>query len=134
MTEAHERGSFEGMVVSGSGEGAYFLGLGWVREEIRRAAGFDPYPGTLNLRLIDGDALHRWGRIRKEAGEPLTPPEPDSCGGRLIPVLVGGLIRGAVVVPEITRYGDELLEIVAPVHLRTRLGLRDGDKVRLTIP
>lgn len=125
---------FEGVLVSGAGEGAYFVGLDWVRKEIRRVAGFDPYPGTLNLRLLDADALPRWSWIRRAAGAPLTPPEPGSCGGRLIAAIVGGLVQAAVVVPEITRYGDDLLEIVAPVHLRTRLGLRDGEMVRLTIP
>jgi len=123
---------FEGVVVSGTGEGAYFLGLDWVRNEIRRVGGFDPYPGTLNLR-ITADALPRWSGIRKEAGASLIPPEPDGCGGRLIPALVGDRIRAAVVVPDITRYGEELLEIVAPVHLRAFLGLRDGDRVRLVI-
>jgi len=126
-------GAFEGIVVPGSGEGAYFVGLGWVRREIRRVAGFDPYPGTLNLRLLSADALSRWGGIRRAAGAPLTPPEPGGCGGRLIPARVGGLIRAAVVVPDVTRYGEELLEIVAPVHLRTRLDLKDGDLLRLTI-
>lgn len=126
-------GSFEGTVVSGTGEGAYFVGLGWVRREIQRVVGFDPYPGTLNLRLLSPDALRRWGGIRREAGAPLTPPEPGACGGQLFPVLAGGLIPAAVVVPDVTRYGEELLEIVAPVHLRTRLDLKDGDLLRLTM-
>ena len=123
---------FEGVVVSGTGEGAYFLGLDWVRNEILRVGGFEPYPGTLNLRL-GVDALPRWSRLRKDAGASLIPPEPDGCGGRLIPVLVGDTVPAAVVVPDITRYGEELVEIVAPVHLRTRLGLQDGDRLKLTI-
>ena len=127
-------GSFEGTVVSGTGEGAYFVGLGWVRREIQRVVGFDPYPGTLNLRLLGTDALSRWNGIRREAGASLTPPEPGACGGRLIPALAGGLIPAAVVVPDVTRYGEELLEIVAPVHLRTRLDLKDGDRLQLQMP
>jgi len=127
-------GSFEGTVVSGTGAGAYFVGLGWVRREIQRVVGFDPYPGTLNLRLLSDEALSRWGGIRKEAGTPLTSPEPGVCGGRLIPALVGGLIPAAVVVPDVTRWGEELLEIVAPVHLRSRLNLKDGDRLRLQMP
>ena len=108
------------------------LGLDWVRTAIRRVAGFDPYPGTLNLRLAEVDAL-RWRQIRAEAGTRLAPPEPDACGGRLIPARIGERMRAAVVVPDITRYGDDLLEIIAPVHFRTHFGLRDGDLVRLTV-
>jgi riboflavin kinase, archaea type len=123
----------EGTVVSGANEGAHFLGLGWVRDAIRRIAGFDPYLGTLNVHILDADALLRWREIRKAAGVSLTPPDPQSCGGRLLPALVEGQIRAAVVIPDVTRYGDDVLEVIAPVRLRTHLGLRDGDRVKLTI-
>lgn len=125
---------FEGTLLSGVNQGASFVGLGWVRTAIRRAVGFDPYPGTLNLRLVDAEALSCWRTIRATTGARLTPPEPGACGGRLIPALVDDRVHAAVVVPDITRYGDEVLEIVAPVHLRSHLALRDGDRVRLTIP
>ncbi len=136
MSEATGAGQeqFDGAVVSGVSEGAYFVRLDWVRSAIRRLAGFDPYPGTLNLRLLNADSLPRWRKIRKDAGVSLASPEPESCGGRLVPALVEDRIQAAVVVPDVTRYGEELLEIIAPVHLRTRLGLQDGDLVRLTIP
>jgi riboflavin kinase len=126
-------GAFDGTVVSGAGEGAYFVALDWVRREIQRLVGFDPYPGTLNLRLPEAGALPRWRRIREATGISLTPPEPGTCGGRLVPVLIGGSLPAAVVVPDITRYGDEIMEIVAPLHLRTRLRLADGARVRVTI-
>jgi riboflavin kinase len=124
---------FEGAILSGVQEGAYFLGLAWVRDEVRRLAGFEPYPGTLNVRLLDAAAVLRWRRIRKEAGLSLTPPDPQACGGRLLPALVEGKVRAAVVVPDVTWYGDEVLEVIAPVRLRAHLGLEDGDRVRLEV-
>jgi riboflavin kinase len=123
----------EGTVLSGVNEGAFFVGLGWVQDAIQGIAGFAPYPGTLNVRLLDTDALVRWRAIRKTAGVPLTPPDPRSCGGRVLPALVEARIRAAVVIPDVTRYEDAVLEVIAPVHLRTLLGLRDGDRIRLTI-
>jgi CTP-dependent riboflavin kinase len=50
-----------------------------------------------------------------------------------VPILLGDGIRAAIVVPDVTRYGEELLEVIAPVHLRTRLGLGDADVLSLTI-
>lgn len=120
-----------GTVVSGLGEGGRFVGLEWVTRAIRQAVGFVPYPGTLNLRLADAETLARWREVRATAGRSLTPP-PDSCGGRLIPVVVDPDIPAAVIVPDVTRYGEELLEVVAVIHLRTRRGLQDGDRVTLT--
>ena len=120
-------------MLSGVNEGAHFLGLGWVRDAIRRIAGFDPFPGTLNVRFVEEDALPRWRALRRDAGLSLAPPDAQACGGRLLPALVEGRIPAAVVIPDVTRYEDEVLEVVAPVRLRTVLGLRDGDRVRLGI-
>ena len=114
-------------------EGGHFLGLGWVRDAVRRITGFDPYPGTLNVRLLDGDALRRWRELRRDGGVSLTPPDARACGGRLLPALVEGRIPAAIVIPDVTRYEDEVLEVIAPVRLRILLGLRDGDRVRLGI-
>lgn len=119
--------------MSGEGKGAYFVGRDWVRAAIRGAAGFDPYPSTFNVRLVDGDALARWRAIRGGDGHVLTPPSPEACGGRLIRVLVEPGITAAVIVPDLIRYGDDVLELVAPVHVRSHLGLEDGDRVTLAL-
>jgi CTP-dependent riboflavin kinase len=71
--------------------------------------------------------------IRDEAAAWVAPPWSQDCGGRLVPVLLDEGIRGAVVIPDVTRYGDDLLEVIASVHLRTGLDLRDGDMLSLTI-
>lgn len=122
----------EGTVFAGVGEGAYFVGLAWVQDEIRRIVGFDPYAGTLNLRIVDGHGLARWRQTRKRAGIALTPPDPETCGGRLLPVVVAGHVPAAVVIPDVTRYEDDIVEVIAPARLRTLLALHDGDRVRLT--
>lgn len=119
------------VVVSGSGQGAYFMALPWVREAIHRAVGFEPYPGTLNVRLVDPDALAAWRRIRLGSALTLTPPPTESCGAQLYPVIVAPDVRAAVIVPDVTRYSDDVLELIAPVHLRDHLAL--GDDARLTL-
>ena len=124
---------FEGRLRSGSGEGAVFLGLDWVRDGIREGCGFDPYPGTLNVELTNPDLIGHWRDIKKVARRTLAPPRPGDCGGSVIPVLIAGAVRGAVIVPDITRYGEETLEVIAPIHLRSAFGLRDGDPVRLAV-
>ena len=123
-----------GAVVSGAGDGAFFVGLEWFRVAVRRVANFDPYPGTLNVRLSDAEALRQWRAVRDDAALSMTPPGPEDCGGRLVPILLDDDSQAAVVIPDVTRYGDELLEVIAPDRLRTRLGLRDGDLMSLTSP
>jgi riboflavin kinase len=120
-----------GVVVAGVGEGARFVAIDWVRAAVRAAAGFDPYPGTLNVRLPDAAARAAWRALRGAGGTRLTPPDPPACGGWLLPVRIEGAVDGAVVVPDVTRHGEDILEVLAPVHLRSHLGRGDGQPVTL---
>ncbi|MEM0320002.1 MAG: DUF120 domain-containing protein, partial [Candidatus Nezhaarchaeales archaeon] len=47
-----------GEVFTGLGEGAYYVSLEGYRSQIVEKLGFDPYPGTLNLRLKDPPDLY----------------------------------------------------------------------------
>ena len=48
----HNKGFvLNGTVVSGIGEGKYYMSLGPYKEQFNTHLGFEPYPGTLNIRL-----------------------------------------------------------------------------------
>ena len=49
-----------------------------------------------------------------------------------IPVVIQGRIRGIAAVPDEPGYPDGLVEVASHTHLRTALGLEDGDPVTLT--
>jgi riboflavin kinase, archaea type len=124
--------SLDGVVTSGLGQGAYFMGLPWVRDAVRRLIGFTPYPGTLNVRL-DADMIGIWRRTRDGHAIVLAPPPSEPCGARLFPVVIAPDAEAAVIVPDVTRYGDDLLELIAAVHLRSVLGLDDESRVTLRL-
>ena len=46
--------TLEGIVFTGLGEGAYYIGKEHYRKQFIEKLGFEPYPGTLNLKL-DGE-------------------------------------------------------------------------------
>jgi len=93
---------------------------------------FDPYPGTLNLRLSDAEMLRRWREVRARGALRWIPP-PEQCGGRLVPLVVAVHIPASVIVPDVTRYAGDVLEVIVAVHLRSRPGLRDGDLLAVTV-
>jgi riboflavin kinase, archaea type len=121
-----------GVVTSGLGQGAFFMSLPWVCEAVRRLAGFTPYPGTLNVRLVP-DMIGSWRELRRRGGLVLQPPPDQPCGARLYPVVVAPGIGAAIIVPDLTRYGDDVLEVIAPIELRGRLGLQDGASIGIML-
>jgi riboflavin kinase len=125
--------SLRGVVTSGLGRATQFMGLDWVRTEIGRLAGFDPYPGTLNLRLLEPTSVDAWRRIRQGPALVLVPPPPAPCGARLFRAVVVPDLAAAVIVPDPTSHADDVLEVVAAVHVRRLLGLRDDDAVTLLV-
>ena len=120
-----------GTVEAGTGQAGSFMSLDWVRRAVSDTIGFDPWPGTLNVRVLDED-LEQWREIRRDHAVPLATPPETSCGARLVPVMVSTDVPAAVIIPDVTRYGAHVLEVIAPVHLRSRLWLRNDDVVTLT--
>lgn len=124
---------FSGTVVSGARKAAPFTQLDWVKSQCLNQIGFEPYPGTLNLRLAEQD-WETVSSILRLPGRTLVPPDGTSCAGRLYPVMIGSF-PGAIVVPEesVRIHGDGIVEILAPVSLRAQLELKDGDRLSFTV-
>mgnify|MGYP001218417139 CR=1 FL=1 len=123
---------FEGVVSAGLGEGARFTAIAWVDAALRRATGFDPWPGTLNLRL-DETAQQAWQQAQRLHRGIAIDPAPGFCPARCHLLWIAGRVRAAAIVPEVDGYPADKLEIVAPVALREALGLQDGDRVLVRV-
>ncbi len=118
-----------GKVAPGLGEGRYYISREGYRRQFSEKLGFDPSPGTLNLKLDDPFTLDDSGSIEIEGFS----EEGRSFGGcRCLPAEIGG-VKGAVVRPERSSYPSTLLEIIAPVNLREALSLSDGDEVEVVL-
>jgi len=128
--------NMEGKVFSGLGEGAYYMSLQGYREQFVKKLGFDPYPGTLNVRLDS-----RYIKEREKLNEYRNfgiKIEGFSNGVRTYGSLwcfhafVEG-IRGAVVIIERTHYDIDVVEIISQYNLRKELNLKDGDRVKISV-
>jgi CTP-dependent riboflavin kinase len=118
------------MVFSGHGEGAKFVGINWVCQQIELKVGFKPYPGTLNLKLTGESVL-----LRKQAEQKIVSricPAEGYCPGLISEASIGN-IKCAIVIPLIKDYPDDVLEIIAPFNLRKLLKVRDGDTVLVNV-
>jgi riboflavin kinase len=121
---------FSGTLVSGSGGGRKYVELEWVKRQVKNKLGFDPYPGTLNLRL-DSENVKRRVVLEKNARLRLCHSE-GYCTGLLFKAALDDLPCG-VVIPQIENYPENMFEIVASKNLKQELRLRDGDLVTVTV-
>jgi riboflavin kinase len=122
-----------GKIVSGIGVGRSFITMDWVRKQILEKLGFDPFLGTLNVKM-DEEASRRYHSfVEGGRGIPIEPLDEHFHWGKCYRCRINGRIDGAVVVPIVPGYPPDLVEIMAPVNLRENLGLEDGSKVIVEI-
>ena len=128
--------TLEGTVFTGLGEGAYYIGKEHYRKQIVEKLGFDPYPGTLNLKLSsDYDIKTRMELDAYPSIEVKGFQNEDRTFGlvKCYPVMIGNEVKGALVTALRSHYDASVLEIIAPCCLRKGLCLKDGNKVKVEV-
>lgn len=126
----------EGTVFTGLGEGAYYIAKENYRRQFAEKLGFDPYPGTLNVKLTtDYDVKTRAELEAYPAIEITGFKNEDRSFGlvKCYPALIDNKVKGALVTALRSHYDVSVLEIIAPVCLRKQLNLKDGNKVKVEI-
>jgi CTP-dependent riboflavin kinase len=132
------RCTINGIIFSDLGAAAGFMVLDWVQRALHTQLGFAPFPATLNLRPrgdLDADA---WQVVQNESnGIELAPAQSGFCAARLFLVDIsrpggdGPPVRGAVLLPAVPNYPKDKIEVVAPMRLKDRWDVRDGDQLTL---
>ncbi len=124
-----------GAIVSGLGEGRYYLSLQKYKKQIREKLGFEAYEGTLNVKLSEESAAAKSHFLKNSE-----------------PVIIKGFRKGertfgdlyaypcamekhkcALVVPLRTHHPSEIVEIISPVNLKKALNKKDGDAVKIEL-
>ena len=125
---------FEGEVVSGLFEGAYYISKEGYHRQILDKLGFEPFPGTLNVRIKEEDYDKR---RRLERGEYIRldgfkDGERSFGAAHCFPCLINDELDGALIVAERSIHDYGVMEIISPYYLRRKMELADGDKVKLS--
>jgi riboflavin kinase len=123
-----------GRVFTGLGEGAYYVDQPEYRRHFQRCLGFKPYPGTLNLRLSPSQIAKR-KELETYSGIPIRGfkmSERSFGGVRCYRAFINGFETAVISIGR-THYDSSVVELVAPVHLRTKFNLKDGSKVKVLV-
>jgi riboflavin kinase, archaea type len=129
--------TLEGNVVSGMGEGAYYMSLEGYRKQFRQKLGYTPFPGTLNIKLSDPVSI----RSRRDLS---TYPSVfiDGFSDNLrtygwvkcYPVEINNqrIENVALLILERTHYDDNTIEIIAPISIKESTKIKNGDLISVT--
>jgi len=124
---------FEGTVFSGLGEGAYYVSQEAYKQQFVSKLGFQPYPGTLNLRVRKEDQEE----VRFLEASPFVLIEGFTDGGRSFGpakcflTKIAEKVDGALILPVRTHYSGDVVELISPKFLREQLHLKDGDTIKV---
>ncbi|TRO43104.1 CTP-dependent riboflavin kinase [Candidatus Bathyarchaeota archaeon] len=126
---------FDGVLVSGLGEGAYYVQLQGYSEQFMQKLGFAPYPGTLNLRLSSD---HFWVKKELESLPAIIITsfrmQRRTFGQvKCFRATINGTAEGAIILINRTHHDDRIIEIIAPKNLRKTLKLTEGSRVHVSI-
>lgn len=128
--------TLEGAVFTGLGEGAYYTSKEIYRRQFAEKLGFEPYPGTLNIKLNSEYDIKARREIESYPAIEITGFKNEDRTFGLVkcyPVIVENKVKGALVTAMRSHYDVSVLEIIAPVCLRKQLNLKDGNKVKVEI-
>ena len=153
MEESHIKPMiFKGNIVTGMGEGAYYMSLEGYKKQFQHKLGYKPFPGTLNVKIedksymnsrkdlinypsiyIDGfknsDRTFGWVRCYPAtiSQDPKLPQEGiDSQSNHYCSEV-------HVLLLERTHHNNNLLEVIGPLNLKESCNLKNGDSVVIKI-
>ncbi|MGI0064631.1 MAG: DUF120 domain-containing protein [Nitrosopumilaceae archaeon] len=128
---------FKGTIISGMGEGAYYMSMKGYTKQFKTKLGYIPFPGTLNVKLKDKEYT--------EAKRSL-----DAYGGIMIngfsdgkrtygwvkcyPAKINNSIDSALITLERTHYDDSVIELISYTNIKKVAKLSTGSQISVRIP
>lgn len=131
--------AISGTVVDGLRVAKDFTQIDWVQRQVKSLLGFNSYPGTLNLELdeINAKLFQSYLREFLESDKALKiMPDPGFCDAFCLPIDIeanGIVAEAAILYPQVDNYPPDKLEIIAPVSLKQKFGISNGDRLNLYI-
>ena len=127
----------KGTLVSGMGEGAYYMSLKGYTKQFKKKIGYVPFPGTLNVKLdekhfaqtvaqfdsMDGNMIKGFSDGKRTYGW------VKCFKGTINKTIECNLIR-----LERTHHDPSTIELISKINIRKTGKLKDGSKVTIKIP
>ena len=126
----------KGTLISGMGEGAYYMGLKGYTKQFKSKIGYVPFPGTLNVRLnqkIHQEAIKQFATLNGIKINSFSDGKRTYGWVKCFPAKLNNSTNCEFIILERTHHDDSVIELISKSCLRKTAKLKDGSKVSIKI-
>ena len=130
---SNNRAKIRGRIVEGLREAGNFTQIPWAKKQFISKLSIDPYPGTLNLEIVDPESLKTFKELKAKKGIEVAPEDPSFCSAQCYPVLINGQLKAAIVFPLVKDYPENKMELIAHENIKKALSVKTGDDLEVEV-
>lgn len=126
----------QGTLVSGMGEGAYYMGLKGYTKQFKSKIGYIPFPGTLNVRLdkkIHQEAIKQFETLNGVKIQSFSDGKRTYGWVKCFQAKINNSINCELIILERTHHDESIIELISKVCIRKSAKLKDGSKISIRI-
>lgn len=126
-----------GILVSGIGEGAYYMSLKGYTKQFKSKIGYIPFPGTLNVRLdkkIHQEAIKQFTNLDGTVIESFSDGKRTYGYVKCFHAKINRSIDCELIILERTHHDNSIIELISKECIKESGKLKDGSNVTISIP
>ena len=125
-----------GTLVSGMGEGAYYMGLKGYTKQFKSKIGYVPFPGTLNVKInqkIHQEAIKQFINLNGIDINSFSDGKRTYGWVKCFPAKINNSVDCNLILLERTHHDNSVVELISKLCLRKTAKLKDGSKISIKI-
>jgi riboflavin kinase len=127
----------KGTLISGMGEGAYYMGLKGYTKQFKSKIGYVPFPGTLNVKIdqkIHQEAIKQFVNLNGINIHSFSDGKRTYGWVKCFPAKINNSVDCNLILLERTHHDNSVVELISKLSLRKSVKLKEGSKISIKIP
>jgi len=127
----------KGTLISGMGEGAYYMGLKGYTKQFKSKIGYVPFPGTLNVKIdqkIHQEAIKQFVNLNGINIHSFSDGKRTYGWVKCFPAKINNSVDCNLILLERTHHDNSVVELISKLSLRKSAKLKEGSKISIKIP
>ena len=127
----------KGTLISGMGEGAYYMGLKGYTKQFKSKIGYVPFPGTLNVKIdqkIHQEAIKQFVNLNGINIHSFSDGKRTYGWVKCFPAKINNSVDCNLILLERTHHDNSVVELISKLSLRKCAKLKEGSKISIKIP